>query len=39
MLCQSFLQPKDMLRYNLLKIPQLRRFLRSSLWPEDINHK
>ncbi|EFN59248.1 hypothetical protein CHLNCDRAFT_56815 [Chlorella variabilis] len=31
-------QPKDMLRYNLLKIPQLRRFLRSSLWPEDINH-
>jgi hypothetical protein len=35
----SLLQPKDMLRFNLLKIPPLRRFLRSSLWPEDINHK
>ncbi|KAI3423796.1 hypothetical protein D9Q98_009634 [Chlorella vulgaris] len=32
-------EPKDMLRFNLLKIPPLRRFLRSSLWPEDINHK
>lgn len=30
-------QPKDVLRYDLLKIPLVRRFLRSSLWPEDIN--
>lgn len=26
-----------MLRYDLLKIPMVRRFLRSKLWPEDIN--
>ena len=32
-------QAKDQLRYNLLKIPAVRSFLRSSLWPEDINHK
>lgn len=32
-------QAKDQLRYNLLKIPALRRLLRSSLWPEDINFK
>lgn len=32
-------QPRDVLRYNLLKIPPLRRFLRSSLWPDDINFK
>ena len=33
------LQPRDQLRYNLLRIPQVRAFLRSSLWPEDINFK
>lgn len=30
-------QAKDQLRYNLLKIPVVRRFLRSSIWPNDIN--
>ena len=30
-------QAKDQLRYNLLKIPMVRRLLRSSLWPQDIN--
>ena len=32
-------QAKDVLRYDLLKIPLVRRFLRSRLWPEEINHK
>ena len=31
------LQAKDQLRYNLLKIPMVKRLLRSSLWPQDIN--
>jgi polyferredoxin len=31
------MQPRDVLRYDLLKIPMVRRFLRSKLWPEDIN--
>ena len=33
-------QVKDLLlRYNLLKVPALRSFLRSPLWPTDINFK
>lgn len=31
------LQAKDQLRYNLLKISMVKRLLRSSLWPQDIN--
>ncbi len=36
LICHS-MQPRDVLRYDLLKIPMVRRFLRSKLWPEDIN--
>lgn len=33
------MQSRDMLRYNLLKIPAVKAFLRSKLWPEGINFK
>lgn len=37
LLRSSLVQPRDVLRYNLLKIPAVRHFLRSDLWPEKIN--
>lgn len=40
-LCLCFVpQPKDLYRVNLLNAwPWLRRFLRSDIWPEQINFK